>query len=112
MEVSIDYHKQFVKDAKRLSKKYPSFKSDLQALTAELKKKPDMGIDLGNGVRKVRMAITSKGRGKSGGARIISYQDLLLSEEDCLITLLTVYDKSDTENVSDSFIRSLIETAD
>ena len=63
----------FVKDIKRLSKKYPSIKQDYADLLDELQQNPYSGIDLGNGLRKVRMAIKSKGRGKSHGARVITY---------------------------------------
>ena len=63
----------FLKEAKRLAKKYSSFKEDLEILQNELQRNPYSGIDLGNGLRKVRMAIKSKGRGKSHGARVITY---------------------------------------
>lgn len=61
MEVCISYHNQFLKDIKRLSKKYPSLKSDYRTFLSELETNPDIGTDLGSGVRKVRMAIASKG---------------------------------------------------
>lgn len=53
---------------------------------------PFLGDDLGSGIRKVRMAIASKGKGKSGGARILTL-NLLLDTESMEITLLTIYDK-------------------
>ena len=55
------------------------------------------------------MAIASKGKGKSGGARVITYNLQKQNEDEVLITLMTIYDKSDIENVSDVYIRSLIE---
>ena len=54
------------------------------------------------------MAIASKGKGKSG-ARVLTYNLQKLCEEEVLITLMTIYDKSDIENVSDAYIRSLVE---
>lgn len=68
---------------------------------------PILGDDLGSGIRKVRMAIASKGKGKSGGARILTL-NLLLDTESMEITLLTIYDKGEISNVKDDFIKYLI----
>lgn len=68
---------------------------------------PFLGEDLGSGIRKVRMAIASKGKGKSGGARILTL-NLLLDTESMEITLLTIYDKGEISNVKDDFIKYLI----
>lgn len=62
----------FAREVKRLSKRYKSLKSDLLTLANELQTNPTLGVDLGGGLRKVRMAIPSKGQGKSGGARVIT----------------------------------------
>lgn len=61
----------FERDLKRLLKKHPSLKKDIAALGAELEQDPFMGKPLGRDCYKVRVAITSKGRGKSGGGRVI-----------------------------------------
>lgn len=63
----------FDKQAKRLAKKYPSLKKDLEELLKELVINPELGIALGNNFYKIRLAISSKGKGKSGGARVITY---------------------------------------
>lgn len=68
---------------------------------------PFLGDDLGSGIRKVRMAIASKGKGKSRGARILTL-NLLLDTESMEITLLTIYDKGEISNVKDDFIKYLI----
>ena len=68
---------------------------------------PFLGDDLGSGIRKVRMAIASKGKGKSGGTRILTL-NLLLDTESMEITLLTIYDKGEISNVKDDFIKYLI----
>ena len=60
-------------DFKKLAKKYPSLKADLQQLINMLAEEPKTGIDLGQGIHKIRMAISSKGKGKSGGARVITF---------------------------------------
>ena len=99
----------FDRQAKRLAKHYASFKQDYKDFLDELRKNPLSGTDLGGGVRKVRMAIASKGKGKSGGARVITYNLQQVSEEEVLITLMSIYDKSDMENVSDAYLRSLVK---
>ena len=106
--VQIAYHPQFLKDLKRLNKRYKSLKHDFACLLQELSSNPDLGIDLGHGVRKVRMAISAKG--KSAGARIITYKRIQITAESFQLILLSVYDKSEIANVSDQYIRSLIET--
>lgn len=100
---------EFKRQFRRLAKKYKSLPEDFRVLKGELEKNPRMGDDLGNGKHKVRMAITSKGKGKSGGARIITYE-LNISETGEVIDLilLTIYDKSEIANISDSFIKSLL----
>jgi hypothetical protein len=69
--------------------------------------KPDSGISLGGGVFKIRLAIKSKNKGKSGGARIITSY---LSKDNVLY-LLTIYDKSDQESISDEVIDDLLQAA-
>lgn len=97
----------FKKFVKRLSKKYPSLKSDLQDLILVLNEKPDSGISLGQGIHKIRIAITSKGKGKSGGARVITY----LVTEDNEVYLVYIYDKSQLENISKEQIIELLKKA-
>ena len=71
--VNIFYSSEFRKEVKRLAKKYRSIPEDLIELRNRLIENPVEGADLGFGVRKVRMSIKSKGKGKSGGARVITY---------------------------------------
>lgn len=97
----------FKKFFKKLAKKYPSLKADLQELTKILKEQPDSGINLGHGIHKIRMAITSKGKGKSGGARVITY----LVTEDNEIYLVYIYDKSQLENITKEQIIELLKKA-
>lgn len=73
MNLEIKTLPDFDKTVRRLAKKYKSLPSDLKNLFTDLKKDPHTGIEIMPGLRKVRMAITSKGKGKSGGARIITY---------------------------------------
>ncbi len=97
----------FVKQVKRLAKKYRSIVQDLQRLEEELKANPLAGTDLGHNLRKVRMSITAKGKGKSGGARVITHT-AIVSVEEGEITLLTIYDKSERGNLSDKELMDLV----
>lgn len=95
----------FERQAKRLMKKYPSLKKEIQTLISELKVDPSKGISIGNDCHKIRLAIESKGKGKSGGARVITH--FIYKNE--MIYLLSIYDKSDMENLSDKEILELIK---
>ncbi|MDA3891885.1 MAG: type II toxin-antitoxin system RelE/ParE family toxin [Salinivirgaceae bacterium] len=97
----------FKKLSKKLSKKYPSLKDNLQELITLLKDKPQTGTHLGNGVYKVRMVISSKGKGKSGGARVITF----LVTEDKEVYLTYIYDKSQLENITKQQITELLKKA-
>ena len=94
----------FKKEAKRLAKKYASLKSELAELNNELTRNPEIGTSLGNNAYKVRLAIRSKGKGKSGGARVITY----LINEDKEVYLLTIFDKSEFDNIDDKILRKII----
>lgn len=95
----------FKKEVKRLIKKFPSIKQELSQLNNELERNPQAGIHLGNNVYKLRIAIKSKGKGKSGGARVISY----CITENKEVYLLTIYDKSEMDSVDAKTIKSLIK---
>ena len=109
MKVSFDYLDEFERGAKALRKRYPSFESDYDTFLNELEKNPYGGESLGHHTYKNRMAIASKGKGKSGGARVITYNLQQVNDEEVLITLMSIYDKSDVENVSDAYLRSLVQ---
>ena len=108
MKVSFILSDEFIRQFKRLTKKYSSLLKDYDIFKEELRKNPFQGNDLGNGVRKVRMSITSKGKGKSGGARVITLNVTQLEDDSIEITLLTIYDKSEISNVTDKYIKWLI----
>lgn len=95
----------FKRCAKPLAKRYRSFQKDYDDFLDDLEKNPKMDIDLGNGLRKVRMSIASKGKGKSGGARVITFD--MIERNDCLY-LIYVYDKSDADSVNLSVIKEII----
>lgn len=107
MNYSIKTYRAFDKELKRLAKRYKSLKEDIIHLAEDLLNNPTQGVDLGGGVRKVRMAITSKGKGKSGGARVIT---LLITHSDTEseIGLHYIYDKSERESLTDAELRAII----
>lgn len=108
MNYSIGTLPGFDKKLKKLAKKYNSLKSDLQELINDLKRNPTQGADLGNGVRKVRMAISDKGKGKSHGARVITHT-AIVSIEEGVITLLAIYDKAEQDTITDKEIARLLK---
>ncbi len=96
----------FESNFKRLSKKYRSLAEDYEILISDLFSNPTMGDDLGNNIRKIRMAIASKNKGKSGGARVITYT-VLIDTENSTIYLLAIYDKGEQDSISKKDIEYL-----
>jgi len=90
----------FERELKALAKKHRSLKKDLESLIAKLEENPTTGTELGNHCYKIRLAISSKGKGKSGGARIITHVHISAQN----VYLLAIYDKSEIENITDKEI--------
>lgn len=99
--ISLSY---FDKQAKRLVRKYPSLKQELITLIGQLQSNPAQGTSIGNSCYKIRVAIASKGKGKSGGARVISH--IHIDKEN--VYLLSIYDKAEQQNISDIQIKALL----
>ena len=100
---------EFRRNYKRLSGKYASLRDDLLALQAQLRDNPFLGVELPGGFRKIRLAIKSKGKGKSGGARVITF-NYIVDTECQRIVLVKMYDKSEVENISSAEIKRAFET--
>jgi mRNA-degrading endonuclease RelE of RelBE toxin-antitoxin system len=94
----------FEREIKRLVKKYVSLRSEYEKLIDELEENPEIGVPLGNNLYKIRIAIASKKKKKSGGARVITY----LKTEEEKIYLLSIYDKGEKDTISDSDIRKIL----
>ncbi|MGB1248706.1 MAG: type II toxin-antitoxin system RelE/ParE family toxin, partial [Chitinophagales bacterium] len=94
----------FKKEFKRLYKKYPSLKKELSDLIDLLSANPNQGTALGNNVFKIRLSVKSKGKGKSGGARILSYVKII----DTKVILFTIYNKGKKDSISDAEIKILL----
>ena len=97
----------FTKDFQRLSKKYPSLKQDLTELLKNLQVDYSIGIPLGGNLFKIRLAIESKNKGKSGGARVIYFFVAQNSE----IYLIHIFDKGEFENIPKAILLDLIKNA-
>jgi len=108
MKVDILTHPEFEREFKRLSKKYHSLIDDYAQLIEDLEKSPLQGAYLGMGTRKVRMGVDSKGGGKSGGMRVITYTVMQKTPDLVELTLLYIYDKSEMESISTRFIKYLL----
>jgi hypothetical protein len=104
MIYSVESIPQFEREAKRLIKKYASLKDEVKVLIENLKKDPEKGTSFGSNVFKIRLAIASKGKGKRGGARIITYFKTAKGS----VYLLSIYDKGEKDTVSDSEIQALL----
>jgi hypothetical protein len=94
-----------LKEVEVLAKKHPSLKDDLNFLGLELQSNPTKGEPLGKDCYKVRLAITSKGKGKKGGARVITCVKVIQES----IFLLAIYDKSEMENIDDNILKERLK---
>jgi len=95
---------QFEKELKKLSKKYPTIRNDFLDLINVLSENPNYGTSIGNHCYKIRLAIKDKGKGKRGGARVISY----FFTQNNMVYLLTIYDKSQKSDVKPGELREMI----
>jgi len=107
MPTKVTYKRQFERDMKQLKRKYPAVSSEVRKLAIQLEhdERPgDQIPNLGYEVYKVRLANPSAQKGKSGGFRVIYYVELVDS-----IILLTIYSKSDYEDIPLHRIQSILE---
>ncbi len=104
MNFKIEVSDKFKKHARHLLKKFPSLKHELEVLVSSLETDPKLGNPIGLNCYKIRLAIVSKGKGKSGGARVITHVHV----SDTTVYLLTIYDKSEQANISENEIKELL----
>ncbi len=118
MNVEVKVAPSFARAVRPLLKKYRSLKNELRELEMKLLATPELGTPLGSRAFKIRLAIRSKGKGKSGGARVITYMQTevvilqTVAEEKTIVNLLTIYDKSEVESISTKELRELIALLD
>jgi len=104
MSFKVEPTERFKRQTKQLLKKYVSLRKELLELVSALEENPKQGTAIGHECFKIRLAIASKGKGKSGGARVITY--FYLAEE--TVFLLSIYDKSEQDSISDSELKALL----
>ena len=101
----IELSDKFERQAKKLLKKYPSLKEEFVELRNSLAQNPKQGVHIGLNCYKIRIAIASKGKGKSGGARVITH----VYVEGTTVYLLTIFDKSEQETLSKQELKELLK---
>ncbi|TAE33518.1 MAG: hypothetical protein EAZ91_02600 [Cytophagales bacterium] len=104
MNYNVETIPTFDRQLKRLAKKFLSLKTDLKELTDSLAETPTQGTSLGNNCYKIRLSIRSKGRGKSGGSRVVTH----VRVEGETVYLLSIYDKSERSNLIEGELDNLL----
>ena len=104
MSYEVAVVKPFLRELKRLIKKYPSLKEEIAKLRTTLEQDPFVGTAIGHGCRKIRLAMASKGKGKSGGARVITHVHI----QGRMVFLLDIYDKSDKSDLAPGELDELL----
>lgn len=104
MKYSVIPTPEFVKELRPLLKRHRSLAKDLLKLSKQIEDKPTIGTGLGHGLYKIRLAVASKSKGKSGGARVITY----VITEDHEVYLLSIYDKTDYDTIDVKALKKLI----
>jgi mRNA-degrading endonuclease RelE of RelBE toxin-antitoxin system len=102
MKIKISPH--FEKKTKNLKKKYPLIKQDIISVINDLKQNPLSGTPMGNHRYKIRVKNSSTNKGKSGGYRVITYVKIKQ-----YVLLVSIYSKSEQENILDEEIDQVIE---
>jgi len=114
MKVIVKITKSFKRQAKPLLKRFSSLKMELVQLEQDLMGNPKLGKYLGHDSYKIRIAVKSKGKGRSGGLRVISHIDteiigvIEMDGEVTYVNLIAIYDKSETSTISDKELKDLI----
>ena len=105
--ITVSVSDDFAREAKRLAKKYRSFKNDYAEFLKSIKENPLQGDEITKNIRKIRMAIGSKGKGKSGGARVITF-NILTDVQNGQVVLLLIYDKEDASTVKSNVVKQMV----
>lgn len=105
MNYNIFLSDNFKKEFKRLYKKFPSLKSDIEHIAKDISKSPKIGVYLDDGVYKIRVSIASNNKGKSRGARIIYF----IKIHENKIYFLSIYIKSEKNTISNKEIKELLK---
>lgn len=107
MKWNVEVTLEFLRMAKRLKKKYRSLFTDLNTFKEDLARNPLQGAVLTPGIRKIRMAISAKGAGKSKGARVITLTYCINADEGNVVLLL-IYDHNVADTVDSNMVKRMI----
>lgn len=88
----------FKRELKRLLKKYPSLREEIEKLGLSLADDPFQGTAMRDGFYKIRLGIKSKGKGKRGGARVVTCVKVVAET----VFLVSIYDKSEQSDIVDA----------
>ena len=99
---------EFERSLERLSKKYRSLKAEYLEFIEKIESDGVQGVSLGNGIFKARFAVKSKGKGKSGGLRVISYNDIIVAYNGEVVILVDIYDKNEFSTVDKKMLKRRI----
>jgi mRNA-degrading endonuclease RelE of RelBE toxin-antitoxin system len=98
MSYKVVISSEFAKEAKRIAKKHIGIKNDLVKLIADLSLNPTIGAELGHNFYKIRLSISGTNKGKSGGARVITY--VVIDQETVLLTEIYLKSEHDTADIT------------
>ncbi len=104
MNYKIEIDSGFKREFKALLKKFPSLKDDFENLISNIETELALAYDLGGGFKKIRLTVKSKGKGKSGGARIITYEAIIAVNETFLV-FASIYNKSDFDSIDINLLK-------
>lgn len=104
MSYRVETIENFEREARRLTKKYRSLKAEVSELIDNLEENPFLGVAVRDGFYKIRLGIRSKGKGKRGGARVITCVRVVAET----VYLVSIYDKSEQTDISDETLDRLL----
>ena len=110
MSVNIRSLGKFRRDLKRLARKFRSLTGEVGKLINDLEANPKQGVDMGSGLHKIRLASAIKGKGKSGGFRVVTYYIEQVGDEE-IIYLVTIYDKSEQDSITKDDLLAIVDDA-
>ena len=104
MSYRVETIENFEREARRLTKKYRSLKTEVSELIDDQEQNPVGGVAMRDGFYKIRLGIRSKGKGKRGGVRVITCVRVVAET----VYLVSIYDKSEQTDISNETLDRLL----
>ena len=108
MKYNVNLHPHFKQEFKKLVKKYPLLTIDLENIIDNIEKELALAVDLGDGFKKIRINIKSKGKGASGGGRLIT-QETIIEVNNTNVTFTSIFNKADFDSINISILKEIIK---